>query len=140
MDITHNSKHEKKKEANQVIKNERGLALPLMIAITFIAAYLLLMLATQLEIKVASYARTRTHLIMNLLELEGLEKIEHFLSTANIDSDFTKTFTLRNKDIITVNATKREYCFAFRYEIVYNGYKRSQKAVFCLENGVTFLD
>jgi len=122
-----------------VINNEKGFALPLMIAITFIAASLLLMLATQLEVKVASYDRTRNYMVMNLLEREGLEKLEHFLSTANMDSDFSDIWLLRESATMTVNATKVEGFFAFHYQIVYNGYVRSQKLLFCLVKGATFL-
>ena len=57
-----------------MIMNEKGFALPLMIAITFVAAYLLLMLAAQLEVKVASYDRTRIYMVMNLIEREGLRE------------------------------------------------------------------
>jgi len=123
-----------------MIKNEKGFALPLMIAITFVAAYLLLMLATRLEVKVASYDRTRTYMVMNLLESEGLEKLEEFLYTADVDFDFSRTWFLRDGTIMTVNAIKQEDFFAFHYQIVYNGYMRLQKLSFCLEKGITLLD
>ena len=124
----------------QMMKNEKGFALPLMIAIIFVAAYLLLMLATQLEVKVASYDRTREHMVMNLLEREGLERLEHFLSTSDMDSDFSRTWVLRNSAIMTVNATKKEESFAFHYQIVYNGYTRLQKILFSLEKGIICFD
>ena len=126
-----------------MVKTEEGFVLPLMIAITFVVAYLLLMLATQIEVKVASYDRTRTYMVMNLLEREGLEKLEDFLSTAEMDDDFSHTWVLRNgvgSAKITVNATKIEDFFAFYYQIIYNGYIHSRRLSFCLEKGVTFLD
>ena len=123
-----------------MMKNEKGFALPLMIAITFVAAYLLLMLATQLEVKVASYDRTRTYMVMNLLEREGLEKLEHFLLISDMDSDFSITWALRKNAIMTVNLTKKEDSFAFHYQIVYNRYIRLQKISFSLENGIIFFD
>ena len=123
-----------------MIKNEKGFALPLMIAITFVAAYLLLMLAAQLEVKVASYERTRTYMVMNLLEREGLEKLEQFLSTSDMDSDFSSTWVLRKSAIMTVNAIKIENSFAFRYQIVYNGYMRLRNLSFSMENGIIFFD
>ena len=134
------SKQEKERRMVKMVKNEKGFALPLMIAITFIAAYLLLMLAIQLEVKVASYDRTRTYMVMNLLEREGLEKLNHYLSATDIDSDFYTTWILRNNARITVNATKTEDFFAFHYQIVYNGYIRLQKILFSRENGFIFLD
>ena len=123
-----------------MIKNEKGFALPLMIAITFVAAYLLLMLAIGLVIKVASYDRTRTYMGMNLLEREGLSKLESFLSTVDMNANISNTWLLRDGAIMTVNATKREDIFAFHYQIVYNRYIRLQKLTFYFEKGLTLLD
>jgi len=114
-----------------MLNNEKGFALPLMIAITFVAAYLLLMLATQLEVKVASYDRTRSYMAVNLLEHEG--GLEHFLREVNIDSGFMSSGMLRNNVKKTVNATKLEDYFAFHYQIVYNGNMRLHTVTFYLE-------
>lgn len=123
-----------------MVKDEKGFVLPLMIAITFVMAYLLLMLATRLEVKVASYDRTRIYMTMNLLEREGLKRLEYFLSTASIDDDFSNTWSLRNNAKITVNATKGEEFFDFHYQIMYNGYVRTRRLLFCFEKGITSLN
>jgi len=119
-----------------MINNEKGFALPLMIAITFVAASLLLMLATGLEVKVASYERSRTYMVMSLLEREGLEMLEYLLSTADMISDLSSTWKLRDNAMMTVNVTEKEDVFTFHYQIVYNGYMRSQKLLFCPEKGL----
>jgi len=108
-------------------KNEKGTILPMMIAITFIVAYLLVMLATQLEVRVASYARTRIYMTMNVLEQEGLDLLEDFLATTDIPDYFSETWSLRNGAIMTVNGIKREDSFDFYYQIVYNGNMYSQR-------------
>ena len=123
-----------------MMQNEKGFALPLMIAIVFVVAYLLLMLAAQLEVKVASYDRTRNYMVMNLLEHEGLDRLNYFLSTTDLDSDFSETWMLRKSAIMTINATKREDSFAFHYQIVYNGNIRLRKLFFSFEKGIIFLD
>jgi len=112
------------------LNNEKGFALPLMIAITFITAYLLLMLAKQLEIKVASYDRTRNYMAMNLLESKGLQ---HPLREENIESSFSTIQRLRKNVKKTENATKLEDFFAFHYKIVYNDNIHLQKEIFYLE-------
>ena len=122
------------------MKNEEGFVLPLMIAITFVMAYLLLMLATQIEVKASSYERTRNYMVMNLLEHEGLGKLEYFLSTGDMTDDFSDTWILRNDAIMTVNMTKREEFFDFYYHIIYNGHVRSKNLLFCFEKGSIFLD
>lgn len=121
-------------------KNEEGFVLPLIIAIIFILAYLLLMLATQMEVKVASYERTRNYMVMNLLEREGLEKLENFLSTSNISDNFSDTWILRNNIEMKINITKREEFFDFYYQIMYNGYVHSRNLSFCFEKGIMFLN
>jgi len=114
-------------------KNEEGFVIPIMIAITFVVAYLLLMLATQLEVKVASYERTRNYMVMSLLEQEGLERIESFLGTADRFDNFTSTWTLSRGARMRINITKREGSFDFRYQILYNGHMRGRNFSFCLE-------
>ena len=121
-------------------KNEDGFILPLMIAIIFIVAYLLLMLSTQIEVKVASYDRTRNYMVMSLLEREGLERLEYFLSTTDITYSFSDTWILRNGAEMIINVIKREYFFDFRYQIMYNGYVYSRNLSFCLEKGIMFLN
>ena len=112
-----------------MLENEKGFALPLMIAITFVVAYLLMMLATGLEIKVASYERTRSYLAMNILESERLAKLDHSLK----DSDFPIIGTLRKNVKKTAKATKLEEFFAFRHQIVYNDNIHLQRVIFYLE-------
>jgi len=107
------------------MKNEKGSVLPLMIAITFVAAYLLVVLATQLEVRVASYGRTRTYMTMTLLEMEGLERLESFLQTAEITGSFSDTWTLRDNALMIINGHIRQEFFDFYYQIRYNGYVRS---------------
>jgi len=119
-------------------KNEKGFVIPIMIAITLVVAYLLLMLATQLEVKVASYERTRNHMVMSLLEQEGLERIESFLEEADRFDNFSSTWTLRRGAIMRISITKREGFFDFRYQILYNGHMRGGNLSFCLEERVTF--
>jgi len=104
-----------------MIKDERGSVLPIMIAITFVVAYLLVMLATQIEVKASSYERTRIYMKMNLLEREGLEKLEHFLEATEIKDDLLETWELRNGATMTIFGRKDGKNFAFSYRIVYNG-------------------
>jgi len=103
------------------MRNEEGSILPMMIAITFVVAYLLVMLATQIEVKAASYERTRVYMKMNLLEREGLERLEDFLMSTDIEEYFSEIWTLRNGAMMTINGRKRENFFDFYYQIVYNG-------------------
>ena len=123
-----------------MMKNEEGFVLPLFIAITFVVAYLLLMLATQIEIKVSSYERTRNYMVMNLLEREGLEKLEYFLATGDMNDDFSHSWVLRNGAIMRINATRGEGIFVFYYQIVYNECVRSRNLSVFFEEGRTFLD
>jgi len=109
-----------------LIKNEHGSILPIMIAITFVIAYLLVMLATQIEVKVASYERTRTYMTMNILEREGLERLEDFLATTEVNESFLETWILRNGAIMTIDGTIRGERFDFSYQIVYNGHVYSR--------------
>ena len=104
----------------KIMKNEEGFVLPLMIAITFVSAYLLMMLATQIEIRVASYERTRTYMKMNLLEHEGLMALEYFLSTTRPIEDFAETWMLRNRHEMLINGIKREEIFDFFSKLCYN--------------------
>ena len=118
-----------------IIKNENGSVLVLMIAITFIISYLLLTLVTQIETRAASYQRTRTYLTMNLLEQEGLTKLEEFLSEMVVPNDFNKTITLRNNAQMIINAENSENFFTFYYQINYNRNIRTRRIQFCLELG-----
>ena len=117
-----------------MIKNERGSILPIMIAITFIVAYLLVMLATQIEVKAASYEHTRIYLKMNLLEREGLSQLEYFLETTEVADNFSEIWTLRDGATMTISGRKDEKIFAFSYQIVYNGHVYSRTLAINLEN------
>ena len=123
-----------------MLRNERGFVLPLMLAITFMAASLLLMLSMQLEVKVASYERTRDYVQMNLLEQKGLDLLAEFLQTMDIDDSFSDTWTLRSGAIMRISATRVEETFDFYYQIMYNGHVRSKSFLFCFEEGIMFLD
>lgn len=123
-----------------MMDNEKGSVLPLMVAITFVVAYLLLMLATQLEVKVASYDRTRNYMVMDLLEREGIAKLEYFLSTAELDNNFSRTWGLSNGAEIKVNARKMEDLFDLSYQIRYNGYLRTRNLSVCFSRGIVFSD
>jgi len=121
-------------------KNEAGFVIPIMLAITFIVAYLLLMLGNRLEIKAASFERTRDYMVISLLEQEGLERIESFLQEADPFVTFTSTWTLSRGAIMRLNIAKREGFFDFRYQILYNGNVRIRNLSFCLEDRVTILN
>lgn len=123
-----------------MMKNEEGFVLPLIIAMTFVIAYLLLMLSTQIEVKVASYERTRNHMEMNVLEHEGLRKLAYFLQTADMHDHFSDTWVLRKGAIMTVSATRIAESFDFHYQIMYNGHVRSKNLLFCFGEGMTLLD
>lgn len=123
-----------------MLKNEKGFVLPLMIAMTFVASYLLLMLSTQVEVKVASYERTRNYMEMDLLEREGLKRLGSFLRMTDMNDTFSDTWVLRDGAIMTVNVTSVESSFDFHYRITYNGRVRSRNLSFCFEKGITFLD
>ena len=104
----------------QMMRNETGSILPLMIAITFVVAYLLLMFATQIEVKVASYERTRSYMTMNLLEREGLARLEEILLTTGEIHSFSDTWILNQGAVMHVTITRREAFFDFSYQIMYN--------------------
>ena len=118
-------------------KNEAGFVIPIMLAITFIVAYLLLTLGNRIEVKVASFERTRDYMVISLLEREGLERIESFLQTADRFETFTSTWTLSRGATMRVNIVKREGFFDFQYQILYNGHLRVRSLSFCLEERVT---
>jgi len=120
------------------MKNENGFVLPLMIAITFVVAYLLLMLATQLEVKVASYERTRSQMVMESLEREGVARLESFLSIAELNNNFSDTWILRNGAEMILSVRKREDFFEISYKIRYNGYFHSRNLSFCFNEGIMF--
>ena len=117
------------------LKNEKGSVLVMMIAVTFIVSYLLLMMATQIQVRVASYERTRTYLTLNLLEQEGLRQLEDFLTEMENPVDFVDTWFLRDGEKMLISAEKLENSFAISYEIRYNEYVRVRRLRFCLELG-----
>ena len=117
------------------LKNEEGSVLVVMIAVTFVVAYLLLMLASQIETKTASYERTRTYLTMNLLEEAGLRQLENFVAELDEITDFTATWFLRDRGQMTIIGEKVGNTFAISYEIRYNDNIRTRQLRFCLELG-----
>ena len=117
------------------MKNEKGSVLVLMIAVTFVVSYLLLMIATQIQVRVASYERTRTYLTLNLLEQEGLYQLEVFLADMEVLEDFSDIWFLRDGDKMLINGEKLGKYFAISYEIRYNEYVRARQLRFCLELG-----
>lgn len=121
-----------------MMKNEKGSILPMMIAITFVVAYLLVTLATQIEVKVASYERTRIYMTMNILEQEGLERLEYFLATTNVEDYFSEVWSLQNGAVMSINGRKRDDSFDFYYQIVYNEHVYSQRLSAYFVEGLTF--
>lgn len=109
----------------KIVKSENGSILPLMIAIVFIVAYLLVMKSSQIELKAASYERTRIYMKMSLLEREGFLKLEDFLPTVSLNEEFSIDWELRDGALMSVNGLKNEKVFDFYYRIVYNGHVRS---------------
>ena len=117
------------------LKNEKGSVLVLMIAVVFVVAYLLLMMAMQIEVRVASYQRTRDYLTMNLLEQEGLSRLENFVAGMDVPIDFVDTWMLRNGAVMIINGEKIGNFFAFSYQIRYNGFIWARQIRFCFELG-----
>lgn len=118
-----------------ILKSEKGVILVMMIALTFIVSYLLLRLAMQIEVRVASYERTRTYLTLNLLEQEGLHQLEVFLADMEVPENFSDIWFLRDGDKMLISGRKIENYFAFFYEIWYNGHVRARHLRFCRELG-----
>ena len=119
----------------KMLKNEKGSVLVMMIAMTFIVGYLLLLLATQIETRVASYERTRTYLSLNVIEQEGLLQLEDFLSNMAEPENFTVLFYLRDGGKMWINGEKVGNSFAISYQIMYNSIIRARRLRFCLELG-----
>jgi len=119
-----------------MLRDENGTMLPLMLAIVFVVSHLLLMMATQVEIRAIAYERTRNYMMMNLLEREALARIEDFLTTTDEFFDFSDRWILKNNAEMTINMIKREDFFDFHYQILYNGYQHLRNLSFCLEKGI----
>jgi len=119
----------------KLLNNEKGSVLVMMIATTFALSYLLLMLAMQIQVRVASYERTRTYLTLNLLEQEGLRRLEDFLIEMEFIDDFIDTWFLRTGDKMLISGEKVGNYFAISYEVWYNEYVRARHLRFCLELG-----
>ena len=118
-----------------ILKNEKGSVLVMMIAVTFIVSYLLLTLARQIEVRAASYERTRTYLTLNLLEQEGVAQLDLFLDEMEKPATFADTWILSNGDKMLINGEKVGNFFAISYQIMYNEYVRARRLRFCLELG-----
>jgi len=116
------------------MKNEKGSILPMMIAIVFITSYLLLALATQIETRYASFARTRAYMTLNILELEGLEQLSIILDEMGEIEDFIKVISLRDGQMMSIIMSTDGNYFDFEYEIWYNGFVRSRNLSVSREN------
>lgn len=119
----------------RVIKDESGSVMVLMLAFTFVVSYLLLAMARQVETQANSFDRTRLYLQLNVLESEGLAKIESFLETKDAPVDIDETWQLRDLASIAVRGQKMEDYFAIFYKVMYNGNIRVRTILYCLETG-----
>jgi hypothetical protein len=126
-----------------MLKNEEGFILPLMLGIFLIIAALLMMLSSQLEVKVASYARTQDYLRMNVLEQEGLSVLEGLLLNIKVTDDMenvSEFFSLSRGARIEVNISFLENSLEIDYQIVYNNFIRQRRLLYSFDYGLIFLE
>jgi len=122
----------------KILHNESGSILTMMIGITLVMAYLLLMLANQLEIKAASYERTRIYLTMNIIEESQTTRFEDILTTNQNGESFLENQILNDDAIMSINEINREIFFDFSSHIMYNNniYSRRISRFFDEESGI----
>ena len=134
---------EKMERMMVMVRNEEGFTLPLMLGILLMTATLLLMLSAELEMKVVSYSRTQDYLRMNVLEQEGLRRIEQMLSGLEITDDqapISERFSLSRGARIEVNINFLQNSLEIDYQIVYNDFIRTRSVRYRFDEGIIFLE
>jgi len=109
-----------------MIKDEKGFVLSLMLGIMLIVATILLSLTFEIQTRAASYERTQSYLMLDVLEQMALDKIEGFLTTTAIELPINETFEPRTDAFIMISIEKDANFFDFHYEIRYNGFIRER--------------
>ncbi|MCL2559194.1 MAG: hypothetical protein FWE07_01790 [Turicibacter sp.] len=126
-------------------RKEEGFVLPLMLGLLLMTAALLLMLSARLEIKAASYARTRDYLRMNVLEQEALQVLGAFLtdfevSDQMIGTGISERFSLSRGALLTVEIDFLQNSLEMFIQIVYNDFVRERELQYRFGEGVVFLE
>ena len=123
------------------MKNEEGFILPAILGIILILATLLVMIASQIEVKSASYERTQNIWRLNLLEREGLLLLEERLQIRAADEnrdDFSETIPLRRGSTMNVEVNFSEESVEIAYRVVYNGFVRVRRVNYETDQGFVF--
>ena len=125
------------------MRNEEGFILPLMLGILLVTATLLMTLSAQLEMKVASYARTQNYLRMNVLEREGLRQLEELLNNLEVSEQMAPVFeqiSLSRGAKIEININFFQNSLEIEYQIVYNNFVRQRSLLYRYDEGIIFLN
>jgi len=125
------------------MKNEKGFILPAILSILLILATLLLMIASQIEVKSASYEQTQNFWRLSLLEREGLVLLEERLRVLTINentADFSETIPLRHGSVMNVEASFSDEGMEIAYHVVYNGFVRTGRINYVVGHGFVFIN
>ena len=109
------------------MKDERGFVLPLLLGILLIMSALILGLASQIEIKTASYGRVRTYLRLNVAEQTGRDYIYQLITNAtenqSLHNRIGKLDTLRN-GIFSYEIVVDDFQVLVFYDVYLNAIRR----------------
>jgi len=125
------------------MRNEKGFILPAILGIILIVSTLLLMMASQIEVKSTSYGRTQDFWRLNLLEREGLAMLESRLSSLEMNEDFngfSETISLRDGGVMNVEVSFSNGGMEIAYRVVYNRFVRTGQINYDMDHGFVFIN
>jgi len=126
-----------------MIMSERGFILPAILGIVLIVATLLLMVASQIEVKSSSYERTQNFWRLISLEREGLAQLENRLLNRTLNEEsgnFSEMISLRDGGVMNVEVSFFNENLEIAYYVRYNGFMRTGRVNYVMGHGFVFIN